>query len=117
MMDDKSSMCMQGDGCGHCGGMCGGWRHMSVHRCIFWTLIISAVFAVGYCLGEAKGRYFDGWNDRYGMMMYRHDMMMGPAMIQKRAMMRGGMEDEGWSGGMMNDAKGGAMMGTGTMMR
>lgn len=106
MMEDKSSMDMhdEGCGCGHChGGMCRGWHRMPVFGFICWALILSAVFAVGYCLGEVKGQYFDGWNS-HRMMMYQGGMM------PQRMRMMDGMEDQMQGGGAMDTMKGGKMM-------
>jgi hypothetical protein len=86
----------------------------SLHRMILWAVIGASIFAVGYVIGEAKGRFMDGWRDNYAMNRMHHQMMMqmqGGMMMNGQKMM---MPMQGQ--GMMQGTGGGGMMNGGAMM-
>jgi hypothetical protein len=76
----------------------------SLHRLILWAVVCASVFAAGYVIGEAKGRFMDGWRDNYAMNRMHHQMMMP---MQGQGMMQNGEGER-----MMN--YGGMMMTSGT---
>lgn len=117
MMDEKQNHAC-GNGCGQCGsGICGKCMHTSsLHRLILWAVVCASVFAAGYVIGEAKGRFAAGWRDDYSMNRMHRQMMMqmqGGMMMNGQKMM---MPMQGQ--GMMQNGNGEGMMmnGDGMMM-